>query len=381
MLAAAVCHDNRVADEFYDGILWANFGQRPDVLSLASALYIALTSERPSFLGIEDAAASLQQALGFRRCLIVLDDVWQERDIQPFLRGGSRCATLITTRNRAVGRATRSLVEIGELTRAESVRILAADLNEPATDYAPLIALAERLGRFPLALRLAGSMLAARVHSGDSVERALDYVVRSLDRRGITAFDRSEAAESNVALSQAFELSLEQLTPEERDECASLAAFPENARVSLRLAQMLWEMDDLDAEDFAHKLDTLSLAQLDLRDRTISLHPLLREYLRTSLQNRGELQKRESQLMNQLMVRGLRSRNAGDREEALRDFPILFVSTPAMSQHSSIEDLSGTRQGILMEPLRISPMLFVSTPAMPQHSSIEDLSTARRGFS
>ncbi|MEE9587266.1 MAG: NB-ARC domain-containing protein, partial [Hyphomicrobiaceae bacterium] len=44
------------------------------------------------------AAAKLGEALGDRRVLLVIDDVWSERDLRRFLHGGAKTTRLITTR-------------------------------------------------------------------------------------------------------------------------------------------------------------------------------------------------------------------------------------------------------------------------------------------
>jgi hypothetical protein len=66
-LAAALCHDEDIIENFDDGILWVTFGQTPDVLGTLLAAYAALTGERPGFSGIEDAANQL--ALKLDHCL------------------------------------------------------------------------------------------------------------------------------------------------------------------------------------------------------------------------------------------------------------------------------------------------------------------------
>ncbi|NJK79535.1 MAG: hypothetical protein HC876_04605 [Chloroflexaceae bacterium] len=40
----------------------------------------------------------LAQALGERRLLLVIDDVWDSAHLQPFLEGGPHCTRLVTTR-------------------------------------------------------------------------------------------------------------------------------------------------------------------------------------------------------------------------------------------------------------------------------------------
>src|SRR5271165_1983728 len=48
-LAAALCHDEDIIQNFDDGILWVTLGQNPNVMSGLVTAYAALTGERPGF--------------------------------------------------------------------------------------------------------------------------------------------------------------------------------------------------------------------------------------------------------------------------------------------------------------------------------------------
>ena len=103
-----MCHDEEIIQNFDDGILWVALGQNPNVLGSLLTVYAALTGERPGFASEEDAAFQLGQKLEDRTCLLVIDDVWDDRHLKPFLRGGKGCARLFTTRNAEIAsRSTR----------------------------------------------------------------------------------------------------------------------------------------------------------------------------------------------------------------------------------------------------------------------------------
>ncbi len=57
-----------------------------------------LTGERPGLETINAAAAKLGETLSDRRILLIVDDVWREQDLRPFLQGGPNCVRLVTTR-------------------------------------------------------------------------------------------------------------------------------------------------------------------------------------------------------------------------------------------------------------------------------------------
>jgi hypothetical protein len=108
-LAKALAHNEDIQSAFYDGILWVELGERPEnLLSILSDLVEILTGERPGVETLNGAATKLGEALGDRRILLVIDDVWREQDLRPFLQGGRNTTRLITTRIDRFFRSARS---------------------------------------------------------------------------------------------------------------------------------------------------------------------------------------------------------------------------------------------------------------------------------
>ena len=84
-LAKALAHDPDISDAYFDGILWVELGEKPDkLLSVISDLIKIMDAERPGFENLNAAAAKLGEALGDRRILLIIDDVWREQDLRPF---------------------------------------------------------------------------------------------------------------------------------------------------------------------------------------------------------------------------------------------------------------------------------------------------------
>ncbi len=292
-LAAAICHHEDVAAAFDDGILWVTLGEKPDVLGAITKLYAALTDERPVFVDIEEAAARLAERLTEKDCLLVIDDVWQPAHLRPFLRGGERCARLITTRNFDIAvQANAEQVVVDEMTSSESVKMLTARLETKPKEVAPFRKLATRLGEWPLMLELAGAQLRQRVVRGDTVEGALEWVNKALDKRGFTAFDPRSAAERNEAIGRSIDASLDLLTPQEQERCFELAIFPEDTDIPLAVVGSLWQrdgFDEFDTEDLVQRLDGLSLLKYDLQGLTVRLHDVLRAFLGNRLTDAAAL--------------------------------------------------------------------------------------------
>jgi WD40 repeat protein len=283
-LAAALCHEDAVIEHFDDGILWVTLGQTPNLLNELIKLYAALTGERPGFVDAEDAARELSLKLESKNCLIVIDDVWKTAHALPFMRGGSGCARLITTRlGDVVPEARRVPVE--QMSPDEALGLLLARLGTTPADTRGFQALVTRLGAWPLPIKLAGSLMRQRVERGDSQANALAYVLRALDKRGIVAFDERDSSERSGAVARTIEASLGLLSAPERERCTELAVFPEDTAIPMAVAAALWQLDDIDSEDLARRLDDLALIEFDLRHGTLQLHDVMRGFFAAQLIN------------------------------------------------------------------------------------------------
>lgn len=281
-LAAALCHDDDIITAFDDGILWATLGQTPNVQGELTRLYAAITGERPAFVSVEDAEQALADKLASRNCLIVVDDIWDRTHLNPFCRGGSGCARLITTRQAMVAsEATR--VDVDEMKPDEAVSFLIARLPERPPVLEPFRRLAHRLGEWPLLLKLAAGAMRQRVDCGDTVTGALEYVGTALDRHGVIAFDRQNAADRRGMVASTIDLGLEQLIPADRDRCVQLSIFPEDIEVPIRVIGELWGLDAFDTEEILARLDNASLVDFDLKLGTASLHDVMRAYFAARL--------------------------------------------------------------------------------------------------
>jgi hypothetical protein len=286
-LAIALCHDDRVIDAFDDGILWITLGQHPNVLAELTKLYKALTGDQPTFVDEKDAELTLREKLENRNCLLIIDDVWERAHLEAFLQGGKKtCARLITTRRLDLVMDAR-LVHVDEMMPEEAVALLVTCIpadNRPH-DLQPFYRLADRLMDWPLLLKLAAGVIGARLRRNETLDGALDYVSRTYEKRGLTAFDPKDAQERNDAIAKSIQASLDLLDQGERTRLSELAIFPEDTNAPLRMIELLWDLDNLDTEDTATRLADLALLDLDLHAGTARLHDEIRFYLGRTLCN------------------------------------------------------------------------------------------------
>src|SRR5205823_2687961 len=93
--------------------------------------------------------------------LIVLDDVWNPRNIQPFLVDAPRCRLLLTTRRKEVVKATGAEEYSLDVLDPEEARSLLARSSGTARENLPAEAQAiiDECGRLPLALAMIGALM------------------------------------------------------------------------------------------------------------------------------------------------------------------------------------------------------------------------------
>jgi hypothetical protein len=100
----ALAHDPEVRADFLDGVLWAGLGLAPEPTTILSR-WGTLLDVSPTVQAKQKSdewRRLLQEAIGERAFLIVLDDAWRIEDARNLQIGGPYCAYLITTRSSEV---------------------------------------------------------------------------------------------------------------------------------------------------------------------------------------------------------------------------------------------------------------------------------------
>ncbi len=288
-LATALCHDEDVIQSFDDGIIWVTLGQTPNVLNGLITVYAALTGERPGFASEDDAAFQLGQKLEDRTCLLVVDDVWDESHLRPFLRGGKGCARLFTTRNSEIASNARP-INVDEMRESESLALLTKGV--PGLSTALASQLSQRLGEWPIALELARAMMRQRIEQGDSAEHAAQRQLQLLDKKGLRGLAKGTGDPRHRTIDAVLQGSLELLSPEDRTRLIELSIFPEDVSIPLSAAASLWRLDEFESEETAQRFARLYLLKLDLGHASMRLHDVMRSWLVTATTNTTELHNR-----------------------------------------------------------------------------------------
>ena len=283
-LAKAVCYDPKITEKFSDGILWVTLGENPgDLIPQVVDLISFLGGENKGYGKIESAIADLRNLIREKRLLIVIDDVWNSAHLEPFLHGGPYCAHLITTRNDDTLPPKTLKVSVDSMLEKEAVEMLKCGLS-PENEVR-FNELAERLGYWPLLLKLVNSTLQYHVNElKESVDQALDFVNEGLNEESLTAFDKENPESRSQAVEATFAVSLKALTEDERARYHELAIFPEDINIPLKVLEKLWNKTGnytpYRVKRLCTRLYSMSLLQTyDARDDFIKLHDVVREYL------------------------------------------------------------------------------------------------------
>ena len=155
--------------------------------------------------------------IGEARLLLVIDDVWREAQLRPFLRGGPNCVRLVTTRLPRVLPRSHLPIAIDEMRAEEALSLISLNLPGAKAPVARhrLAELADRLGAWALMLSIANGWLRGRIATGEELGSAVARFMRRLTTRGLTAFDPKDETQRNRAIRACVETSLEDLTDDE----------------------------------------------------------------------------------------------------------------------------------------------------------------------
>jgi len=163
VLAQALCRDDVVQAAFPDGVVWVTVGrerQHPCIHQLREVAK-ALGDDLSRYENDLAAEHQYRTTLRNRAALIVLDDIWNKADLDPFLAESSRSRFLFTTRDAGIARfagAREHRVDL--LDEAQACELLAVWAGRDPQDLpSPAGEIVRECGRLPLALATMGALL------------------------------------------------------------------------------------------------------------------------------------------------------------------------------------------------------------------------------
>lgn len=239
-LALALTYDDEVINHFQDGILWSGLGPQPNILSSLSrwGTLLGIASAEVAKLTTLDAwSMAIRAAIGNRKLLIVIDDVWKLEDALAFKVGGPRCAYIVTTRfpQLAAQFAVEGSLLVEELSEEDSIALLARLVPEfVAQEPAEARALVRAVGGLPLALILTGKYLRQQTYGGQlrRLHAAIDRLHNAETRlqlaepQALAERSPSLPVSKLVSLHNLIEISDQQLNEQAQKAFRALSVFP-----------------------------------------------------------------------------------------------------------------------------------------------------------
>ncbi len=250
---AMLAHDQEVAQQFPDGILWTSLGENPGILSALLTWADALKLSEPGRVRkIEEISAQLTAVLRDKRFLLIVDDVWQAEDALPFRVGGQLCALVITSRLNDVALAlapsAADLYRLPLLTDQAALELLAQLTPETVQEF-PTEAreLVRDLEGLPLAIHVAGRLLHSESHLGWGVRELLSELRTGagLLQAQIPTDMLAAARDTSPTVAALLKRSTDLLDAETRRRFAYLGLFvPKPATFDLEAMAVAWEVDN-----------------------------------------------------------------------------------------------------------------------------------------
>ncbi|MEW1761527.1 BTAD domain-containing putative transcriptional regulator [Streptomyces cyaneofuscatus] len=275
-LAVHVAH--QIRPHFPDGQLYvdlqcagARAAEPETVLSSFLRAFGTADSAIPDTL--DERAALYRSTLDGRRVLVLLDNAHDAAQIRPLLPGTPGCAALVTSRVRMVDLAGAHIVDLDVMSSEEAfelfTRIVGAERVQ--AEFEAALDVLAACGFLPLAIRIAGSRLAARRSWSIS-----DLAGRLADERQRL----DELRVGDLAVRATLDLSYGQLTPVQAQVFKALGTRSTPV-VSVQSVRMLLNSSAAEAERVLEDLANVGIC-IPLESGSYRLHDLAWLYARTA---------------------------------------------------------------------------------------------------
>ncbi|MFN7908865.1 MAG: NB-ARC domain-containing protein [Microcystis sp.] len=283
-LAAALAQEKKVQAFFTDGIFWATLGQQPDILSFLHGWIQALGDYDFKPTGIDAASLHLRTLLADKKALLVVDDLWNVEDIDPFIVAVNHCKLLVTTREVPVKGAIRYDLDV--MTESQSLALLTGYLRKELTaeEEAQGKNLAKIVGYLPLALELGAAQVKDGIPWAELIEdlRAEIANLEILDR--LEAGDNAnEEKRKHYSVIACFNLSLKRLNGQRLRQFSWLGVLPDDVTITEKMASTLWDCQVREARQTLRYLRSKALLLTGVSSEVLTsyrVHDLLHDLAR-----------------------------------------------------------------------------------------------------
>ncbi|XP_022147051.1 putative disease resistance protein RGA4 [Momordica charantia] len=236
-LAKSLYHDREVS-ECFDSTIWIWISDQFEVRVVVEKIIESATKRKPNVEGMEALNSELQEVIGGKKYLLVMDDVWKEteekwHELKPLLMGGaSGSKILITKRDSKVATEIESMTSLFTLKGLQESnswslfrKVAFKEAKDPANSN--LIKLGKEIlakcGGVPLVIRHIGRLL----YSKTSEEEWMSFKNNEL-------LKVIQQTDKNDGLTPILNLSYNHLPPNLKQCFAYLSLFPKGTRLEIK---------------------------------------------------------------------------------------------------------------------------------------------------
>jgi hypothetical protein len=238
VLAAALSRTTEVRRAYADGIVWLTFGREPNLFQPLTMLLSVLDENPSNYSDLQSLVVRLFNVLETKACLIIVDDIWEHRHIEPLVNAlGPRCHLMITTREGNIVTILGAYEHRLEVFSRNAASHFLADWVGQPVDSLPADAasVANACGYLPFALALCGA-LARQGTPWSDLKEALESADISFIKRQMPNYPYPDVLRS-------FKVSIDHLAqadPTAAQLFCELAVFPQGERVPEETVLTLW---------------------------------------------------------------------------------------------------------------------------------------------
>lgn len=294
-MARLLAHRDDIRERFTNGVAWATLGDDaygPKLAERINDIVYILTGVRPPLTDPLLAGAELGRAFGQRHLLLIIDDVWSDAQLEPFLQGGPAVVRLVTTRQRSVLPTMADIVVVDAMLPSEAREVLTEGL--PDVSAQTVAEILDVTGRWPMLLTLINGAVRADLKGGRTVDQALCEIYEQMRSNGPDILDVADEQHRHMAVSTTIEISLARLNPGQRERYLELAIFPEDVDIPRSVLELYWSetgrWTPFQVHRFCQQITDMALAISYRHDPPrLRLHDVIRAWLRQ--QQRARLPK------------------------------------------------------------------------------------------
>ena len=267
--AIALAHDKDIRRYFKDGIYFVSVGRNPDLAEKRSELLsdgFGIEEQKPSI-------ANIREVFQNKKALLILDNVWEARDIREFDISSSTSKILITSRQKDILRGKVYTIKVMSPKQALKLfKNIGGNITQKLEDEAKDIL--KKIGYLPLAVHIIGYTLRDRGYDDyiNILEKLENVLIKRIELRSVEN-------EEHKNLFIVIDISVEYLEDWVKEYYLSLSIFKNEYHISKECLGNYWGDNFIDVKNIL--IDASLLQEIKNENNTINymLHDLQKDYI------------------------------------------------------------------------------------------------------